>query len=66
MKQSAELLQQRIPTDAECALVEIEEALMISSFSENLQEMKADVLFMVRVHVLMLLNFSQIIVKAYM
>lgn len=50
MKQSAELLQRRVPTDAESALIEIEEALMISSFSENLREMKANVLFMVRVH----------------
>lgn len=47
-KQSADLLQQGTAVYAEHALARIEEALTISSFSEKLQEMKANVLFMLR------------------
>ncbi|KAL8122224.1 hypothetical protein AgCh_018827 [Apium graveolens] len=48
MKQSADLLQQGTAVYAEHALARIEEALTISSFSEKLQELKANVLFMLR------------------
>lgn len=48
MKQSTDLLQQGTAVYAEHALVRIEEALTISSFSEKLQEMKANVLFMLQ------------------
>lgn len=47
IKQSADLLQQGTADFAEHALARIEEGLTISQYSEKLQEMKADVLFMV-------------------
>lgn len=50
MKQSADFLQQGTAVYAKHALARIEEALTISPFSEKLQEMKADVLFMVCYH----------------
>ncbi|CAK9187686.1 unnamed protein product [Ilex paraguariensis] len=48
MKQSAEFLQRRSSSDAECALGVIAEALMIGTCSEKLLETKADALFMLR------------------
>lgn len=65
MKQSTDLLQQGTAVYAEHALVRIEEALTISSFSEKLQEMKANVLFMVCYHLIMLINFNLIIYVLY-
>lgn len=47
MKQSAELLERRTINNAECALAVLTDALMISSYSEKLLEMKADALLMV-------------------
>ena len=49
---SDELLQRRIAADAERVLKHINEALMMSSYSEKLLEMKAEALFMVRISVL--------------
>ncbi|KAL2329199.1 hypothetical protein Fmac_022626 [Flemingia macrophylla] len=46
MKHSAQLLQRRTSSDAERALEHINEALMISSYSEKLLEMKAEALLM--------------------
>lgn len=48
MNQAAELLRQSTPADAESALVLIAEALIISSYSEKLLEMKAEALLMLR------------------
>ncbi|KAK3029324.1 hypothetical protein RJ639_038422 [Escallonia herrerae] len=48
LKQSAELLEQQTCSDAECALEIIDKALIISSYSEKLREMKADALLMLR------------------
>ncbi|XP_019163459.1 PREDICTED: uncharacterized protein LOC109159802 [Ipomoea nil] len=48
MKQSAELLERRRANDAECALAVLADALMISSYSEKLLEMKADALLMLQ------------------
>ncbi|KAE9593436.1 putative DnaJ domain, tetratricopeptide-like helical domain-containing protein [Lupinus albus] len=45
---SAEILRRRTSSDAERALEHISEALMISSYSEKLLEMKAEVLLMLR------------------
>lgn len=47
MNRSAKLLEQRTSSDVETALGIIDEALIISSFSEKLLEMKAEALFMV-------------------
>lgn len=65
MKQSGDLLQQGTTVYAEHALARIEEALTISSFSEKLREMKANVLFMVCYHLIMLINFNIIIHVLY-
>ncbi|RVX20415.1 DnaJ-like subfamily C member 7 [Vitis vinifera] len=46
MNHSAELLEQRTSRDVETALGILDEALIISSFSEKLLEMKAEALFM--------------------
>ncbi|KAI9083235.1 hypothetical protein K1719_034767 [Acacia pycnantha] len=43
---SVELLQRRTTSDTDSALEQIKEALMISSYSEKLLEMKAEALFM--------------------
>ncbi|KAK4276298.1 hypothetical protein QN277_019262 [Acacia crassicarpa] len=43
---SVELLQRRMTSDTDSALEQIKEALMISSYSEKLLEMKAEALFM--------------------
>ncbi|RVW54216.1 hypothetical protein CK203_080174 [Vitis vinifera] len=48
MNHSAELLEQRTSRDVETALGILDEALIISSFSEKLLEMKAEALFMLR------------------
>nr|GMD19264.1 tpr repeat-containing thioredoxin ttl1 [Ipomoea batatas] len=48
MKQSAELLERRTTNDAEYALAVLADALMISSYSEKLLEMKADALLMLQ------------------
>ncbi|KAK3023199.1 hypothetical protein RJ639_043664 [Escallonia herrerae] len=48
LKQSAELLERQTCSDAECALEVIDKALIISSCSEKLREMKADALLMLR------------------
>lgn len=47
MKRAAELLEQRTSSDVETALGIIDEALLISSLSQKLLEMKAEALFMV-------------------
>lgn len=47
MNRSSELLDQRTSSDIETALGIIDEALIISSFSEKLLEMKAEALLMV-------------------
>lgn len=49
IKQSTDLWQRRTLSDAEFVLGVVAEALMISSYSEKLLEIKADVLFMVSV-----------------
>lgn len=49
IKQSTDLWQRRTLSDAEFVLGVVDEALMISSYSEKLLEIKADVLFMVSV-----------------
>ncbi|KAJ6716085.1 HEAT SHOCK PROTEIN DNAJ WITH TETRATRICOPEPTIDE REPEAT-CONTAINING PROTEIN [Salix koriyanagi] len=48
MQRSAELLKRGAPNDAESALQVISEGLLISSYSEELLEMKAESLFMLR------------------
>ncbi|KAK3205214.1 hypothetical protein Dsin_019260 [Dipteronia sinensis] len=48
MLRSAEFLQNKKSNDAENALEVIDEALLISSYSEKLLEMKAEALFMLR------------------
>ena len=47
MQRSAELLKRGAPNDSESALQVISEGLLISSYSEELLEMKAESLFMV-------------------
>lgn len=47
LKYSSELLQKRTSNEAESALELIADALLISSYSEKLLEMKAESLFMV-------------------
>jgi DnaJ family protein C protein 7 len=47
MNRSTELLKRGMSSDVETALEVIAEALMISSYSEKLLEMKAEALFMV-------------------
>ncbi|KAI9195311.1 hypothetical protein LWI28_013696 [Acer negundo] len=48
MQRSAQFLQNKKSNDADNALEVIDEALLISSFSEKLLEMKAEALFMLR------------------
>lgn len=63
MNHSAELLEQRTSRDVETALGILDEALIISSFSEKLLEMKAEALFMVCAASIFHENFAHDLLK---